>query len=162
MHFFGNYLQRLDGKRRPVVPQKFRDQIGEAELRRGLVVTPGLDGCLFLFSMSLWEAVAGELGSAHFSRFDTRKLQRLFLSQAKEVTPDKVGRISLPDELREMAGIEDEVMFVGLWNRIELWNPSRWQAVTETHPGQTEELTERLYGEPQERESRPKPSCQER
>jgi MraZ protein len=162
MHFFGNYLQRVDAKRRPVVPQKFRDQIGDAELRKGLVVTPGFDKCLFLFPMSLWEAVAGELGSAHFSSFETRTLQRLFLSQALEVMPDKVGRISIPDRLRELAGIEDEVLFVGVWNRIELWSPSRWTAVTETHQGQFEELAEKLYGLLREREMRPNPGCQER
>ena len=148
-------FSKFDAKRRPVVPQKFRDQVGEAELRKGLVVTPGFDRCLFLFPISLWEDVAGELGSAHFSSFDARTLQRLLLSQAMEVTPDKVGRISIPDPLRELAGMEDEVLFVGVWNRIELWNPSRWKAVTEAHQGQMEELAEKLYGLLPARETKP-------
>jgi MraZ protein len=112
----------------------------------------------FLFPASLWEEVAGELGSAHFSNFDTRTVQRLFLSQAMEVKVDGVGRISIPDPLRELAGIEEEVLFVGVWNRIELWSPSRWRAVTEPHQGQFEELAEKLYGLLRERDRKPNPS----
>jgi len=145
MRFFGQYLQRLDAKRRVVVPRKLRELIGEPELRGGLYVTRGFDKCLFLFPAGQWEAVAAEFSVGHFTGFNARMLQRLFFSEAVDVEPDKLGRILLPDRLRELAGIEDEVLFVGASNRIELWSPERWDALKQAHEGQYEELAEALY-----------------
>lgn len=152
--FFGQYLQKLDPKRRVVVPRKLRELISEREMRAGLFITRGLDHCLFLFPGQLWEEVAGELSSAHFTGFNARMLQRLFFSEAQEVVPDRLGRIVIPDRLLELAGIEDEVLFIGASNRIELWGPKRWAALKDAHEGQFEELAEALYGLLQGRESR--------
>lgn len=145
MRFYGQYLQRLDDKNRVVVPRRFRDIIGEAELRGGLVLTRGFDKCLFLFPRSLWGQVAGEFSAAHFTSYDARTLQRLFFSKAVDVEPDKTGRILLPDLHRRMAGIEDEALFVGASNRIEVWSPSRWADLEQAHDEQFEELAERFY-----------------
>jgi MraZ protein len=119
--------------------------MGEAELRGGLFLTRGFDKCLFLFPASLWEAVGAEFAAAHFTGFNARMLQRLFFSEAVEVEPDKTGRILLPDRLRELAGIEDEVLFIGASNRVELWSPKRWAALKEAHEEQFEELAEALH-----------------
>jgi len=154
MRFFGQYLQRLDAKHRAVVPRKFREAIGEAELRNGLFVTRGFDKCLFLFPASLWEQVAAEFSAAHFTGFNARMLQRLFFSEAVEVEPDRTGRILLPDRLRELAGIGDEVLFIGASNRVELWSPSRWAALKEAHEEQFEELAETFYRLLQGRETK--------
>ena len=153
-HFFGQQCQKLDAKRRVVVPRKFREQIGESELRAGLFVTIGFDGCLFLFPRSLWEEVMGEFSSVHFTRFNARMVQRLFFSEVEEVVPDRLGRILLPERLLEHAGVEDEVLFIGASNRVELWSPKRWSALKEAHQGQLEELAETLFETLQERERR--------
>ncbi len=154
LRFFGQYLQKLDPKRRVVVPRKLRELIGEADLRAGLFLTIGFDQCLFLFPRSLWEEVAEEISSVHFTSFNARMLQRLFFSEVEEVVPDRLGRILLPDRLLAHAGVEDEVLFIGASNRIELWSPKRWSALKAAHEGQFEELAEALYGLLQGRESR--------
>ena len=143
--FFGQHLQKLDDKHRVVVPRKLRETIGEEELRSGLFLTRGLDKCLFLFPASQWEAVADEIAAADFRGFNARMLQRLFFSEAVQADPDKLGRILLPDRLRELAGIGAEVLFVGTSNRIELWDPARWAALRDAHEAQFEELSEALY-----------------
>ena len=120
MRFYGQYSQKLDSKHRVVVPSRFRDAMGEQELRSGLILTRGFDKCLFLFPMSLWDEVAAEFSGAHFANFDARTLQRLFFSKAVDVTTDKLGRILIPDMHREMAGIEEEALFIGASNRIEI------------------------------------------
>ena len=154
VRFFGQHLQRLDAKRRVVVPRKLRDLIGEQELRSGLFVTRGFDKCLFLFPSSLWEAVAAEFSLGHFTGFNARMLQRLFFSEAVNVEPDKLGRVLLPDRLLALASIEDEVLFVGASNRVELWSPSLWAALKEAHEQQYEELAEALYQLLQSREAK--------
>jgi MraZ protein len=146
MRFYGQYSQKLDSKHRVVVPSRFRDAMGEQELRSGLILTRGFDKCLFLFPMSLWDEVAAEFSGAHFVNFDARTLQRLFFSKAVDVTTDKLGRILIPDMHREMAGIGEEALFIGASNRIEIWSPELWNALERAHEEQYEELAERFYG----------------
>ena len=143
--FFGQFLQRLDAKHRVVVPRRVREAIGEEELRGGLFLTRGLDKCAFLFPTSQWESVADDIAAVDFRGFNARMLQRLFFSEAVQADPDKLGRILLPDRLRELAGIEDEVLFIGASNRFELWHPARWAALRDAHEAQFEELAESLY-----------------
>jgi MraZ protein len=145
MRFYGQYHQKLDNKHRVVVPRKFRDAMGEQELRSGLILTRGFDKCLFLFPMSKWDEVAEEFAQAHFSNFDARMLHRLFFSKAVDVTTDKLGRILIPDSHRSMAGIEDEAVFIGASNRVEIWNPARWTELEQAHDEQFEELAERFH-----------------
>lgn len=144
IRFIGQHLQKLDDKHRVVVPRRFRDIIGEDDLRGGLFLTRGLDKCLFLFLANHWEAVADDIAAADFRGFNARMLQRLFFSEAVQADPDKLGRILLPDRLRELAGVQDEVLFVGASNRVELWNPARWSALRDAHEAQFEELAESL------------------
>ncbi len=143
--FIGQSLAKLDNKHRVVVPRQFRDAMGEDELRAGLFLTRGLDKCLFLFPASQWESVADEMAGADFRSFNVRMLQRLFFSEAVQADPDKLGRILLPDRLRELAGITDQVLFTGAHNRVELWDPARWAALRDAHDGQFEELAESLF-----------------
>jgi MraZ protein len=145
MRFYGQYLQRLDEKHRVVVPRKLREMIGEAELRNGLFITRGFDNCLFLFPASQWESVAAEISAVHFTGFDARMVQRMFFSEAVEVQPDKLGRVPMPEPLRQLAGIEEEVLFIGTSDRIELWSPSRWAALKAKHDPQYEEFAQALY-----------------
>lgn len=145
MRFFGQHLQKVDSKHRVVVPQKFREAIGEAELRSGLFLTRGFDDCLFLFPASQWEEVAGKLSAGHFMAFDARMLQRLFFSEAVELFPDKLGRVVVPDRLRELAGIEDEALFVGAATRVEVWSPARWAKLKDAHDEEFEGLAEKMY-----------------
>jgi len=128
VQLLSQYTQKLDPQRRVVVPSRMREEIGEDELARGLYLTRGLDGCLFLYPPSEWECVSGRLSGDLFLSAEGRATQRKVFGNAVVVVPDKLGRILVSARLLELAGLEDEVVFVGVGDRIELWSPKRWAA----------------------------------
>ena len=117
--FMGQYEHTIDTKGRTIIPAKYRQELGDV-----FVVTRGLDGCLFLYPMTEWEAFVEKLQSLP-SNQNTRKIQRQFLSKAMEVSLDKQGRILVPALLRTSAALEKEIVFVGMMNRVEVWDKSR-------------------------------------
>jgi MraZ protein len=122
--FLGEYLHNIDTKGRLTLPAKFR-----GELAKGVVVTRGLDGCLFVHPVDEWQELAKKINSLPLTRKDARTLARLIYSGASDCTPDKQGRILLPSYLREFAGVDGETVIIGLHNRLEIWNPQRWERV---------------------------------
>ena len=119
MMFMGQYEHSIDTKGRIIIPAKYRDDLGDA-----FVVTHGLDGCLFLYPKEEWESFVEKLKELP-SNQKTRRIQRQFLSKAMEVALDKQGRILIPALLRTEAGLEKEVVFVGMMNRVEVWDKGR-------------------------------------
>ena len=117
--FMGQYEHTIDTKGRTIIPAKYRQELGDV-----FVVTRGLDGCLFLYPMTEWEAFVEKLQSLP-SNQNTRKIQRQFLSKAMEVSLDKQGRNLVPALLRTSAAMEKEIVFVGMMNRVEVWDKSR-------------------------------------
>lgn len=117
--FMGQYEHSIDAKGRIIIPAKYREDLGES-----FVVTRGLDGCLFLYPQSEWQNFVEKLQGLPSSQ-NTRKMQRQFLSKAMEVVLDKQGRILIPSLLREIAALEKEVVFVGMMNRVEVWDKNR-------------------------------------
>jgi len=122
--FLGEYLHNIDSKGRLTLPAKFR-----GELAKGVVVTRGLDRCLFVHPVDEWQELAKKINSLPLTRKDARTLARLIYSGASDCTPDKQGRILLPSYLREFAGVDGETVIIGLHNRLEIWNPQRWERV---------------------------------
>ena len=114
--FMGQYEHTIDSKGRTIIPVKYREGLGET-----FVVTRGLDGCLFLYPSSEWQEFVDKLQKLPSSQ-KTRKIQRQFLSKAMEVTLDKQGRILIPSMLREHAGLKKDIVFVGMMNRVEVWD----------------------------------------
>lgn len=117
--FMGQYEHSIDTKGRIIIPAKYREDLGD-----NFVVTRGLDGCLFLYPSEEWKNFVDKLQELP-SNQNTRKIQRQFLSKAMEVALDKQGRILIPALLRSDAALEKEVVFVGMMNRIEVWDKSR-------------------------------------
>lgn len=117
--FMGQYEHSIDTKGRVIIPAKYREELGE-----NFVVTRGLDGCLFLYPQQEWQNFVEKLQKLPSSQ-NTRKMQRQFLSKAMEVVLDKQGRILVPLLLREIAALEKEVVFVGMMNRVEVWDKER-------------------------------------
>ena len=113
--FMGEFNHVLDPKNRVIVPAKFRE-----ELKDRFVLTAGLDGCLYLLTYEYWEKFAAQLAELPFTR-QTRELQRFFTQNAAEAEIDKQGRIVIPANLKSLAGIDKEVVFVGVIGKIELW-----------------------------------------
>ncbi len=119
--FTGEHTQKMDAKGRTIVPAKFREELGE-----GLVVTRGLDGCLFAYSTGDWEALEEKLSSLPFADKKVRSFNRFFLAGAHNLETDKLGRILMPAVLREFASLNTDVVWVGVGDRIEIWDIEKW------------------------------------
>ena len=118
----GEYQHNIDAKGRVIVPVKFREDLGER-----FYVTKGLDGCLFVLSAAEWKRLQDKIQAMPISK--SRGLQRFFFSGAAEVETDKQGRILLPQQLRDYAGLIKDVTFIGTSSRAEIWDSARWNKV---------------------------------
>lgn len=125
--FKGRYEHALDAKGRLSVPAKFREVLATHYDER-LVVT-NFDGCLWAYPVAEWRQVEEKIAALPQFKDAVKALQRVFVSGATETPIDKTGRILLPPTLREYAGIERNVVFVGTTRRIELWAKERWDKV---------------------------------
>ena len=119
--FIGEYHHNLDEKGRLAIPVKFRD-----DLAKGVIVTRGLDNCLFLYTTTEWAKLAEKLTSLPISKANTRAFARLMLAGAMDCQLDRNGRVILPDYLRRYANISKKVVIAGLFNRLEIWDESAW------------------------------------
>jgi len=120
--FLGRYVHTIDDKGRLTLPAKFRPG-----LAAGVVVTLGLDGCLFAFPRTRWDQLAAQIEALPITNPDARNFARLMFANADPSEPDRQGRVLIPSYLRSYAQLENEVVVTGLSSRIELWSPARWQ-----------------------------------
>jgi len=120
--FTGEYHHLIDLKRRLAIPAKFRRDFG-----RKAVVTKGLDGCLFVYPTSVWEKLAEKLGNLPLGERKMRQFVRVTLAGALETDVDRQGRILIPNFLNEFADLEKEAVITGLYDKLEVWNPDRWE-----------------------------------
>lgn len=137
--FIGEYLHFIDLKKRMAVPSKFR-----MELKNKVVVTRGLDKCLFVYPLKVWEDIAGKLGTLPVGESATRSFIRLMLSGAVDVDVDKQGRILIPDFLKSYAGLGRNVIVAGIYNRLEIWDEKKWQEYKKKAEKNTDEIAEQL------------------
>ncbi|MCR5398936.1 MAG: division/cell wall cluster transcriptional repressor MraZ [Lachnospiraceae bacterium] len=119
--FMGEYNHTIDPKGRVIVPAKFRDALGDE-----FVVTKGLDGCLFVYDKTEWNAFEEKLKTLPITNKDARNFVRFFLAGATSVEVDKQGRILLPAVLREFAELVKDVVLIGVASRVEIWSKERW------------------------------------
>ena len=123
--FLGEYTHTLDDKGRLTLPAKFRGPLAE-----GVIITRGLDGCLFVFTTENWANFTTILNEKlPFTQKSAREFSRLFFSGAVDVEPDRQGRVLIPPFLREYAHLEGEVVIIGANTRLELWDAKRWRQV---------------------------------
>jgi len=121
--FLGEYNHTIDDKGRLTLPAKFRP-----DFQSGVVVTRGIDKCLFAFPMPEWEKLSAQVSGLPLTDASAREFRRLLFSGASDEIPDKQGRILVPAYLREYATLNGEVVIAGLNTHIELWNPETWRA----------------------------------
>ncbi len=124
--FMSEYNHTVDAKGRLIIPSKFREALGEE-----FVVSKGMDGCLFVYANEDWNAFEQKLTSLPLINKEARKFARFFLAGAALVELDKQGRILLPASLREFAGLDKDVVLVGVGSRIEIWSKEKWEAITD-------------------------------
>ena len=120
--FLGEYQHSLDAKGRVILPAEFREP-----LANGAVLTKVLDGCLGVYSREGFEEMAEQVRVSARRGPRERRAARSWFSAARPFTPDKQGRVAIPQTLRDYAGLEHDVMVLGVDNRIELWHPARWR-----------------------------------
>lgn len=138
--FLGEFEHALDDRGRIAIPAKFR-----AELTGGLVVTRGLDRCLFIWPMDGWRQIAQKLSQLSLMDADSRRIHRLLFSGATDTLPDRLGRILVPSFLRDYAELRDAVVVVGVLNRIEIWSRTNWQAERSLAEANSAQLAEHLF-----------------
>ncbi|MCB4207711.1 division/cell wall cluster transcriptional repressor MraZ [Arthrobacter sp. UM1] len=135
--FLGTYTPRLDEKGRLILPAKYREELAD-----GLVLTRGQERCLYVFSAEEFARVHEQMRQAPISNRQARDYIRVFLSGASDETPDKQGRITIPANLREYAGLERDIAVIGAGTRAEIWSAAAWEeylAAQETAFSETDE-----------------------
>src|SRR3989338_36372 len=119
--FYGQYEHSLDAKDRLIIPSKFREIFKENYAEK-FFITRGLDRCLFVFTEEEWRSQERRFKDMPFTRAESRKFNRLYFSGAAEVLCDKQGRILLPTYLKDYAEIKQDVVIIGVSDRIEIWS----------------------------------------
>lgn len=137
--FLGEYEHTMDDKGRVAVPARFRDELGN-----GVVITRGFDRCLMGFPRAAWEGLAQQVSSLSIGQGEARNLQRLLFSGAADIALDKQGRMLLPQNLREYAGLGETVILAGLNKHFEIWSVERWQEVLQTLDANVGSFADRL------------------
>lgn len=135
----GQYLHTIDDKKRLSVPTKWRKVFG-----KNLVVTRGLDTCLFLYTKKEWEKIAEKLATGSLGSRDSRDLNRFFLSGAVEIEIDSAGRMLIPEYLKDFANLKEKIIFAGLYSRVEIWNENAWEKKQKEVAGQADEVASKL------------------
>jgi len=135
----GQYTHTLDPKKRLALPSRFRKELGKV-----VVMTHGLDKCLFLYSLKEWKRIADKLASLPMGAGDTRGFNRFMLAGAVEADVDGAGRVLIPDFLKKFADLDEKVVITGVHTRAEIWNESKWHEYKERIATQADSLAEKL------------------
>ncbi|MEK7502970.1 MAG: division/cell wall cluster transcriptional repressor MraZ [Patescibacteria group bacterium] len=136
----GEYLHTIDQKNRLSVPSKFRKELGKI-----VVVSRGLDKCLFLYTIEAWKKLAEKLATElPWGKAENRSFMRTMIAGAADIQIDALGRVLLPENLKKFASLEKDAMVVGLYNRVEIWNPEIWKAYSDSANQNTELIAEKL------------------
>lgn len=115
--FTGEYNHTIDQKGRLIIPNKFRNLLGEV-----FVITKGIDECLEIYDKETWDKFSEKINALPYSNKSAREFKRIFIGRASDVTPDKMGRVQLTIALRNVAGLKQDITFLGVGDHIELWD----------------------------------------
>lgn len=126
--FIGEYQHALDSKNRMIVPSKLREELGNK-----FVITKGLDGCLYAYPQDEWKNLEEKMKTLPLTNRDARSFVRFFFAGACEIEMDKQGRGLIPQNLKEYAGIEKEIVSIGVLTRVEIWSKERWQEYNDSN-----------------------------
>ena len=126
-----------------IIPAKFREVFKEHYAEK-FYITRGLDGCLFVFTEESWKTQERKFREMPFTHSESRQFNRLYFSGACDTVCDKQGRILIPDYLKRYAEIKQDVVIIGVSDRIEIWAREKWEKFFDGHKGSFEELAEKL------------------
>lgn len=117
----GEYTHTIDPKKRLSLPSKFRRELGKK-----VILTRGLDNCIFVYPISVWKSISEKLSSLSIGQSDSRGFNRFMFSGAVEADIDTAGRVLIPDFLKNFARLRSKVVLTGVHNRVEIWNEKTW------------------------------------
>jgi MraZ protein len=140
----GSYRRTLDEKSRLAIPKQLREALGFPEIS-SLFIAPGTDRALVIYTADVLEQIGRTLGKLSPAAKETRDFSRLFYAQAQPADVDRQGRLRIPPELANLAGITAEVVVVGVRDRIELWDTPAWDAFLEKTQPTYDELAETVF-----------------
>ncbi len=135
----GEHDHTLDDKNRLTLPAKLREELGD-----GVVVTRGMDGCLYAYAAGEWDGLAERIRALDPLSREGRMMHRHFFSGAVRADLDKQGRMVLPAALLETAGIHREVTVAGVYDHLEIWDRAKWRVHLHEVEGSAEDVAERL------------------
>lgn len=136
----GEFHHNVDEKGRLIIPSKFREELGDV-----VIVTRGLEDCLFLYSEREWSLIVSRLKTLPFTKKDARSFTRMFLSGATNAEFDKQGRIKIPMPLCDYASLEKEVVVVGVNDRLEIWSRDKWNSFVSCSKEELSSLADSLF-----------------
>ena len=135
----GEYIHSIDEKNRVSLPVKFKSELGKK-----VVLAPGLDNSIFMFSIAEWEKISSRLAENSMLQADNRSFNRFMFAGAVEADIDSIGRILIPDFLRDRAGLKSKVVVIGVSSRLEIWNEKTWCEYKKVVEKQADTLAEKL------------------
>lgn len=142
--FMGEYHHSIDDKNRLIIPSSLRQQTKENKNKDEFVITRGLEQSLFLYPTLEWQSLGERLRNLSTTKSNSRAFIRLLFSGAHPVQPDSQGRITLPPGLKDFAQIEEKVVIIGAFNKIEIWSEDRWSRYYKEQRSIFEELSEKI------------------
>lgn len=137
--FYGEYQHSVDQKGRVIIPAKFREGLGDK-----FILTKGLENCLFAYSKEEWTTLETKLKALPFTDKNVRTFVRFFFAGATECEMDKQGRILVPQNLREYAGLEKDIFVIGVSTRVEIWDKTRWEEYISPENISPDEIAEKM------------------
>src|SRR3989344_682922 len=135
----GQYQHTIDNKKRLALPVKFRGELGVK-----VIVTKGVENCLVVYTQKEWEVMSAKLGNLPVSQGEARSFARHLLASAMEIELDKLGRILIPDYLKQYANLSKNVVVCGLSNRLEIWDEEAWKNYSKNAEKGVEEIVSKL------------------
>lgn len=135
----GQYEHTIDSKKRLALPAKFRGELGDK-----VIITKGVENCLVVYTQKEWETISLKLGNLPISQAEARSFARIILAGAMEVSLDKLGRILVPDYLKDYADLKKNVVICGLSNRLEIWDSTKWDLYRKNAEKGVEEIVSKL------------------
>ena len=137
--FIGEYEHTVDQKGRLIMPSKLREGLGEK-----FIVTKGLDGCLFAYSLEEWTNLENKLNTLPLTNKDARAFVRTFFAGATECDTDKQGRFLISGNLRTYAELEKDVVIIGVSTRVEIWSKAKWEKYNDDDSVSQDEIAEKM------------------
>ena len=136
----GEFHHNIDEKGRLIIPNKFRDVLGES-----FIITKGIENCLFVYPQNEWNKIVSKLEKLPFTKKDARNFMRFFLAGATSIEFDKQGRVNISSNLIEYAGINKECIVIGVNDRLEIWSKENWDKFILDNEESLSDIAENLF-----------------